>query len=1147
MNKKIIAIILAVILAGSGSGYLIYSYVNGNLFNPDSASDNNDTKKNNVDFDDKVDKVDEKNEEEKKPEENKTENSQKNKDKNNSAQNNIKSRGNIYVTTPVKSNNVVYNNIPSNVSNGTTGKNGSTNIIGTDSNAGGTANGGGNSGSGNNNGGNNNAGNNTDDDDDTPAKVIKPTVDNIKEPAKDTAKDAWDDMGWSLPSYDENNSDNATKVLNLHIEVATDDIMNAQVRFYKGEVLTAENILKQVNAYALPIDSDGDYEYWSGYKLREFNDNFYVINYPKKAYDGFTATFCFRATSISPWQEQTVSFPVVDRKLVVLTYQDGIFANYNDTVKKLFPEENEKIDLLNYYGSFFKNGEELSMLFRGFTDTLDGEPINNTFICKNEGITFLYPAGYVELDTSRYKARMETRVDNIMLGIEYLQTLYDYTKTASTLKVPQYIYQLKFDNYRSFDRIIIPDTLKVFSLVNSNGEQTLDVKNEYIVSKDNQYYSTLNGMLTSKEQDKIYAIPSNMTKLTFDESIKSITISKNSGIKEIHLSSTIPEMDIENLSGAKIYVPSSAYFDYLNAWGGRLGNNELLNEDESKSPYVYSNGAVYSEDMTTLYSITSDVSGIFIVPESVKTIATGAMANCSNVDTLILLSNIDKIEDKSINSEQLTRVYMLGKDSATSINENVFINSENQNAPVVYVQSSLYDEYVDLWSTTIGENFTNVLEKDELEIKNIDDNVILKSINGSILLKGSQAEDFNTDTFPIDIVEIGANAFKDNKKVKNITLGDSVETIGKSAFYNAQNLETLYSKRTENIYVEKNSFYKVNKLKYAAFNAEIGNVDDDFSDNQVSYKFYAPYNAYGYRNYVFDYETAFGRPYEVEIQNGGRILYAFNEYVGTDGGYVLCSATRDISGDIELKDNTLLICDYAFNECSNKYKIKNYDDIINIGERSFASSGIDGKYDFESLTYIRTNAFSGCKNLTELEFGQSFYMCYANIVSDCPNLKKLIIKSPMVPSLSNLDAGKPYSFGENVGTNCGGFKIELKGAADADEYIDKWKYSFVGKDSFYDYGTLTQEEDIAAQNLVRALFGMTLLEYNAPSENETPNTPNENNQNNSNSSAEKGDAKNIALNNQNENKTEVQSNGEQSDSENLSDFASAEAYPQIEE
>lgn len=218
INKKIIAIILAVILAGSGSGYLIYSYVHGNLFNPDSVSDSNDTKKNKVDFDDKVDKVDEKNEEEKKPEENKTENSQKNKDKNASPQNSIKSRGNIYVTTPVKSNNVVYNNIPSNVSNGTTGKGGNTNVIGTDTNSNRLTDGtsGNSSGSGNKgNGGN--SGNNGNEDDDAPATVIKPTIDHVKEPTKDTAKDAWDDMGWSLPSYDKDNADNATKTLNLHI------------------------------------------------------------------------------------------------------------------------------------------------------------------------------------------------------------------------------------------------------------------------------------------------------------------------------------------------------------------------------------------------------------------------------------------------------------------------------------------------------------------------------------------------------------------------------------------------------------------------------------------------------------------------------------------------------------------------------------------------------------------------------------------------------------------------------------------------------------------------------------------------------------------------------------------------------------------
>lgn len=41
------------------------------------------------------------------------------------------------------------------------------------------------------------------------------------------------------------------------------------------------------------------------------------------------------------------------------------------------------------------------MLFRGFSDTLDGEPLSNIFVCEKEGITFLYPAGYVELDTSK--------------------------------------------------------------------------------------------------------------------------------------------------------------------------------------------------------------------------------------------------------------------------------------------------------------------------------------------------------------------------------------------------------------------------------------------------------------------------------------------------------------------------------------------------------------------------------------------------------------------------------------------------------------------------------------------------------------------------------------------------------------------------
>ncbi len=1186
MSKKakiIIAVLVFAIIA-SATGYIVYSYINGNLFNPDNISATADARKNDINFDKEINKVDENSQKESEKVNKSSDQKQNdNKNGNNAKQNNPKSKGKIFISSSTRNAGLAYSNTGTNqiqsVVNGTASNDivyvnannnantqnntGNTNQANnTDNNSGNNSsnnkpNNDSNNNSNNNSGNNNNNDKNDDDnnnnkpsDDNNPSDdqndneeeptVVKPDVPTESVPEKSEPLDAFDQFDMSLPSYDPSNSDNASKNLKLSIQVVLpDDFFSTENKIYNGEKLNDTTLLNQVRAYAGPADEDGNIDSWSSYRLRSYNDNFLVKDYPQYAYNGFTATFCFRATSISPWQEQTVTFETVNRMLVVLTYKDGVYANNSNGNDLMYPGDGETVNLLKFYSSVCDPDEngDLKMLFRGWSNTKDGEPLDYSCKFEQEGLIFLYPTGYVELNDN-YKEKLISCYDDGSLSFEFLQTLYDYTGDSKTLRIPEYTFNLQFENKRTFDKVIFPSTLKKISLIDNNGNNSLIVNEEYVVSKDNKYYSTLNGMLTSKEQDKIYDIPKNMTKITLDDNIKSIIFRKDSKLEELHLSSVVPDMNIENLSNAKIYVPKDAYYDYLKQYGPRLGTNELLREDsENENEYIYVDGAIYSSDSTVLYSISSDVMGTFIVPSCVKMIAENAMDNCPDVDTLIFKGDIDLFDDNSINAEHLKRIYFLGSKKLPRLYQNAIYGVNEDGATSIYVQSELYNGFNSLLNENLGDSFSDnyELKSDSLEIKYYNDYKYLATNEGAILLKAATlGGEFKEDTLgDINLVEIGANAFANNENIRFITLPESVKTIGKCAFKSCANLESIYVTADDIITVEKQAFYENTALKFCAFNAEVGLFDEDYTEDKNTGMFFAPYNAYGYDSqhlaHLISYFTPFGHPYIVKDYGDGKVLFAYAEKGDVNpytDGYIVCKATSEVSGDIELIDNTISVEYKAFYKCAKPFKLINYSKIDVIGEMAFAGSGIYGSYNFESLYFARGSAFENCQGLTELEFGSNFYNAYYNIFGNCRNLKRVKFDTDNPFSLTSSTYLTPYSFGDNIGADCGGFKIEVNDGADIDNFIDMWKYPMLGKDVFYDYGNLTEEEDIEGQNLVRKVFGMEALPYPKKPENQENVTenPDENNTNNNEDSQSSSNAL--------DNKTEQENEADKIDDEN---------------
>ena len=62
-----------------------------------------------------------------------------------------------------------------------------------------------------------------------------------------------------------------------------------------------------------------------------------------------------------------------------------------------------------------------------------------------------------------------------------------------------------------------------------------------------------------------------------------------------------------------------------------------------------------------------------------------------------------------------------------------------------------------------------------------------------------------------DVTSISPNAFKNNKKVQNVTIDSSVTSIGKNAFYGCKNLKKITVKSTKITNVGKNAFKGIHK------------------------------------------------------------------------------------------------------------------------------------------------------------------------------------------------------------------------------------------------------------------------------------------------------------------------------------------------
>ena len=323
-------------------------------------------------------------------------------------------------------------------------------------------------------------------------------------------------------------------------------------------------------------------------------------------------------------------------------------------------------------------------------------------------------------------------------------------------------------------------------------------------------------------------------------------------------------------------------------------------------------------------------------------------------------------------------------------------------------------------------------------------------------------------TIPDSGTSIGDYAFYNCSGLTNIIIPDSVTSIGKDAFdntlwYNNQPNGLVYAGKVaykykgtmpsntsivlkeETLGIAGSAFYNCSGLTSITIPNSVKNIGDyAFQSCTELRNITIPDGVTSIDDYAFDgctrlssiiipdsvtsigYEAFRNTAWYSNRPNGlvyaGKVAYKYKGTMGT-------------STSITLKEGTLGITDYAFNDCANLEKITIPNSVKNIGDYAFYDCGkLISVTIPDSVTSIGRGAFDGCYRLDNIVIGNSVTSIIGSTFSECRALKSITIGNSVT------------SIGSYAFSNCTALtKIIFEGT--------KAQWNAIFKDYKWDYNT----------------------------------------------------------------------------------------------
>ena len=289
-----------------------------------------------------------------------------------------------------------------------------------------------------------------------------------------------------------------------------------------------------------------------------------------------------------------------------------------------------------------------------------------------------------------------------------------------------------FYNCRSLERINIPSTLtEIQNSVFSECSLLSDIQ----ISSGNNNFVFENGKLYNKEKDNLIFI----TKSSIDENTTEITIEE--GIKKIspYVLNFYTNATVLNLPSTFQSISSNIIPE----------NIKEINISEGNLKYSSDGVNVYNDSTSTLVvSVTKEKSTT--VRNGTKIIGNFAFARSTNLESVTLNNDLEKINSQAFRSTKLKNVYIPA--SVTYID------------PIAFYMLDLESFVID----PANKNY-------------ISDNRFVYNKNKTEIITYYKAE--SSVEIPEGIEKIGSSAFHNKTMIKNITIPNTVKEIGASFNY----------------------------------------------------------------------------------------------------------------------------------------------------------------------------------------------------------------------------------------------------------------------------------------------------------------------------------------------------------------------------
>ena len=791
----------------------------------------------------------------------------------------------------------------------------------------------------------------------------------------------------------------------------------------------------------------------------------------------------YRFSEKSEWTEKIVDYPLENSCLYVLSKK---ITEENQTINKddiinynLHPLEGAKENLLgNVYITAMLGYNNTHELFPGL---MENGKIVPWFYETDIGRHILEPADIINVGEDYELGLIQEFVDydyNVNESAKnycYLQALIGYNgKTTRSngyvdmVEVPKYVQAIKIarNNTLNVGTLKIPDT--VFYI--DNTMENFIVNDAYVVDKDNiKYASTDDGMLTNKDVTEIFGIPYKVEEIKIPKTVKKVNLDVSNNISVIHIEAETPEelpaVNYEKLKNCKIIVKDSV-FDYFvennkNVITSATGN-KVMKESDNNESFTYKNGFVIDNNNRLCKILSKDTKIISLISD-IEVVKKGVFDDVKSVTAVIMPkdNSLIKFEKGCFETGSVSKIICYTEEQLADVKKQL------EEMDIYSVKAELAQTSADgyCYIATESEN------QKRYTIINAPLNVT--EYDGTVTDKAGN---------PIEINEIGDNAFYGCERLKYIELPECTDTIGYQAFFGCKELEGVFIGTTDTITIGDKSFDDCPSLRFVGSNAMLGILKNNYEipmgeiygDTQYSNFKYAPTDCLGYNEdwTSFTKESGISKYSCLDI-GGCKFLYGDNE----EGEHILLLRSgTEMPEKVNLPETTIQIFDCAMSNTvssSGKYAVnfENLKDLLQINGYVFYNSqvGDNLKFNSNAITFdsyafyscknienfdagmvynsdYGRDVFGECINLKTADLGEPSYnsQLYAGLFNYCDNLTDLTIRGYLVPNII-IDGNLGFRFNYELSQEDEFDRLRIHVDPDREgAYISKWCYGYMG-------------------------------------------------------------------------------------------------------